>query len=121
MKQIACPKCKQEDLVKSGVVKGASAIVAAIKTIFTVPLKSGKTSIRIMSSKALQLYIEGVTYREIERILWHQSCIRNELGEVIQHQSPRELWSTGQPIRYSVTRSCSIFSATVITWADPAV
>ena len=69
MKQIACPKCKQEDLVKSGVVKGRQRYRCRSCNYFFTVLKSGKNIDPYYVIKALQLYIEGVTYREIERIL----------------------------------------------------
>ena len=69
MKQIACPKCKQEDLVKSGVVKGRQRYRCRNCNYFFTVLKSGKNIDPYYVIKALQLYIEGVTYREIERIL----------------------------------------------------
>jgi transposase-like protein len=69
MKQIACPKCQSEVLIKSGVVKGRQRYRCKnCQYSFTV-LKEGKQIDPYYVIKALQLYIEGVTYREIERIL----------------------------------------------------
>ena len=69
MKQIACPKCQSEELIKSGVVKGRQRFrCKSCGFCFTV-LKEGKSIDPYYVIKALQLYIEGVTYREIERIL----------------------------------------------------
>lgn len=69
MKPIACPKCQSEDLTKSGVVKGRQRYrCKACQYVFTV-LKEGKQIDPYYVIKALQLYIEGVSLREIERIL----------------------------------------------------
>ena len=69
MKQIACPKCDSETLIKSGVVKGRQRFQCKnCHYSFTV-LKEGKHIDPYYVIKALQLFIEGVTYREIERIL----------------------------------------------------
>jgi hypothetical protein len=37
-------------------------------------------------TKALQLYLEGLSYREIERIIG--VCHHQQLGEIVQHQKP---------------------------------
>jgi transposase-like protein len=69
MKPIACPKCESEQLTKSGVVKGRQRFrCKGCQYVFTV-LKEGKQIDPYYVIKALQLYIEGVTLREIERIL----------------------------------------------------
>lgn len=69
MKQIACPKCQSQQLIKSGVIKGRQRFrCKACSYSFTV-LKEGKNIDPYYVIKALQLYIEGVTLREIERIL----------------------------------------------------
>lgn len=69
MKSIACPKCKSEALIKSGVVKGRQRFrCKQCNYSFTV-LKEGKNIDPYYVIKALQLFIEGVTFREIERIL----------------------------------------------------
>ncbi len=69
MKQIACPRCQSEDSAKSGVVKGRQRYrCRSCQYHFTV-LKQGKNIDPYYVIKALQLYIEGVTFREIERIL----------------------------------------------------
>lgn len=69
MKKIACPKCDAEDLIKSGIVKERQRYRCKnCQYSFTV-LKGGKNIDPYYVIKALQLYIEGVTLREIERIL----------------------------------------------------
>jgi transposase-like protein len=69
MIQIACPKCKSEHIVKSGVVKGRQRFRCKECNYFFTVLKEGKNIDPYYVIKALQLYMEGVTYREIERIL----------------------------------------------------
>lgn len=69
MKKIACPKCDAENLIKSGIVKDRQRYrCKKCNYSFTV-LKEGKNIDPYFVIKALQLYIEGVTFREIERIL----------------------------------------------------
>ncbi len=69
MKQIACPKCNSQQLIKSGVVKGRQRYRCKSCSFSFTVLKEGKSIDPYYVIKALQLYIEGVTYREIERIL----------------------------------------------------
>lgn len=69
MKDIFCPKCKSEEIVKSGMAKGKQRYKChSCNYNFTV-MKEGKSIDPYYVIKALQLYIEGVTLREIERIL----------------------------------------------------
>ena len=69
MKEIACPKCKREALIKSGVVKGRQRFRCKSCNYFFTVLKEGKHIDPYYVIKALQLHMEGVTIREIERIL----------------------------------------------------
>ena len=69
MKQIICPKCKSENNVKSGVVKGRQRFRCKTCNYFFTVQKEGKSIDPYYVIKALQLYMEGLTYREIERIL----------------------------------------------------
>ncbi|MBS1741456.1 MAG: IS1 family transposase [Bacteroidetes bacterium] len=69
MKHIECPKCKSQQVAKSGVVKGRQRYhCKECKYFFTV-LKEGRKIDPYYVIKALQLHIEGVSFREIERIL----------------------------------------------------
>ena len=69
MKQINCPRCSGEDIMKSGVVKGRQRFKCRNCSYFFTVLKGGKQVDPYYVIKALQLYIEGISYREIERIL----------------------------------------------------
>jgi transposase-like protein len=69
MKKIACPKCDSENLIKSGIVKDRQRYRCKNCSYSFTVLKDGKNIDPYYVIKALQLYIEGVTLREIERIL----------------------------------------------------
>lgn len=69
MNPICCPKCNSELLIKSGVVKNRQRYKCKQCAYFFTVMKDGKSIDPYYIIKALQLYIEGVTYREIERIL----------------------------------------------------
>ncbi len=69
MKQIACPKCQSQELIKSGVIKERQRFRCKLCGYSFTVLKEGKSIDPYYVIKALQLYIEGVTFREIERIL----------------------------------------------------
>lgn len=68
--QLSCPSCQSEGpFVKSGVIKDRQRYQCkSCKYNFTV-LKQGKSIDPYYVIKALQLHLEGVSYREIERIL----------------------------------------------------
>jgi len=59
----ACSKCESEDLVK----KGSDTNVKYAITPCTVS-KLGKVKLPEVLRKALQLYLEGLSFRGIERI-----------------------------------------------------
>lgn len=64
-----CPSCSSENQIKSGVVNGRQRYKCKdCNYNFTVD-KIGKKIDDYYVNKALQLYLEGLTYREIERIL----------------------------------------------------
>jgi hypothetical protein len=69
MKSLQCPKCKAEDIAKSGVVKGRQRYHCKSCGYHFTVLKEGKSIDPYYVIKALQLYIEGISLREIERIL----------------------------------------------------
>lgn len=69
MQEIKCPKCQGEEVAKSGVVGGRQRYKCKnCKYHFTVS-KLGKSIDKYYVIKALQLYLEGISLREIERIL----------------------------------------------------
>ena len=69
MKNKACPKCDNSDVIKSGIVNERQRFTCkSCGYNFTVN-KLGKQIDDYYVIKALQLYLEGVSYREIERIL----------------------------------------------------
>lgn len=64
-----CPKCSGSHIVKSGIIKERQRFLCKdCKYYFTVN-KLGKKIDDYYVTKALQLYLEGLSYREIERII----------------------------------------------------
>ncbi|MDY0781559.1 transposase-like zinc-binding domain-containing protein [Tenacibaculum sp. IB213877] len=69
MKINSCPNCSSESIIKSGIIKDRQRYKCkSCGYNFTVN-KLGKKIDDYYVNKALQLYLEGLTYREIERIL----------------------------------------------------
>ena len=64
-----CPKCESDLTVKSGVVKGRQRFKCKNCGYYFTVQKLGKQTDNYLVIKALQLHIEGVSYREIERLL----------------------------------------------------
>lgn len=69
MKSIQCPRCQSEEYIKSGVISGRQRFKCKDCGYNFTVLKKGKEIDQYYVVKALQLYIEGISYREIERIL----------------------------------------------------
>ncbi|MBL7831176.1 MAG: IS1 family transposase [Saprospiraceae bacterium] len=69
MIQPVCPKCKSEHLTRSGVVKMRQRYHCKKCDYYFTVLKDGKSIDPYFIIKAFQLYLEGLSYREIERIL----------------------------------------------------
>ncbi len=69
MKENLCPNCNSEHNIKSGVVKGRQRYKCKDCSYFFTVNKLGKKIDDYYVNKALQLYLEGLSYREIERIL----------------------------------------------------
>ena len=69
MKKNICPNCSSEHNIKSGVVKERQRHKCKDCGYFFTVNKLGKKIDDYYVNKALQLYLEGLTYREIERIL----------------------------------------------------
>ena len=69
MKNKTCPNCNSDRCIKSGIVNNRQRYKCKdCGYNFTVN-KLGKKIDDYYVNKALQLYLEGLTYREIERIL----------------------------------------------------
>lgn len=69
MKIANCPRCKSDQITKSGIVKARQRFLCKSCRYYFSVEKEGKSIDPYYVVKALQLHIEGVTYREIERIL----------------------------------------------------
>ncbi len=64
-----CPNCKSTEFIKSGVVKNRQRYKCKACGYFFTVNKHGKEIDEYYVNKALQLYLEGLSYREIERVL----------------------------------------------------
>jgi transposase-like protein len=64
-----CPKCTAEKVVKSGIINQRQRYKCKKCGYYFTVSKVGKQIDSYYVIKALQLYIEGVSYREIERLL----------------------------------------------------
>lgn len=64
-----CPKCLSEEIVKSGFINDKQRYKCKKCNYFFTVNKLGKKIDSYYVIKALQLYIEGISYREIERLL----------------------------------------------------
>lgn len=69
MKAKKCPRCKGAELVKSGVIRNRQRYHCKSCSYYFTVEKAGKSIDPYYVVKALQLYIEGISCREIERIL----------------------------------------------------
>lgn len=69
MEQHCCPRCMGTHLVKSGVVNDRQRFRCKGCNYFFTVQKLGKRIDNYYVIKALQLYLEGISFREIERIL----------------------------------------------------
>lgn len=69
MKINHCPNCNSDTSIKSGVIKNRQRYKCKTCGYFYTVNKLGKKIDDYYVNKALQLYLEGLTYREIERIL----------------------------------------------------
>jgi len=64
-----CPNCNSDQYIKSGIVNEKQRYKCKKCNYFFTVNKLGKQIDDYYVNKALQLYLEGLTYREIERIL----------------------------------------------------
>ena len=64
-----CPKCDSKNFVKSGIIKERQRFKCKSCNYYFTVQKLGKRIEAEYVIKALQLYLEGISFREIERIL----------------------------------------------------
>jgi hypothetical protein len=69
MKIELCPNCRSDRNIKSGIVNNRQRYKCKKCSYFYSVNKVGKKIDDYYVNKSLQLYLEGLTYREIERIL----------------------------------------------------
>lgn len=69
MELYSCPKCQNDHIIKSGIVKGKQRYLCKKCSYYFTVNKLGKKIDSYYVTKALQLYLEGLSFREIERIL----------------------------------------------------
>jgi transposase-like protein len=69
MKIEHCPNCNSDQHIKSGIVNNRQRYKCKKCSYYFTVNKVGKKIDDYYVNKALQLYLEGLTYREIERIL----------------------------------------------------
>ena len=65
----SCPKCLQNNVVKSGIVKERQRFLCKDCNYYFTVKKIGKQIDDYYVTKALHLYLEGLSFREIERII----------------------------------------------------
>ncbi|KIA90564.1 transposase-like zinc-binding domain-containing protein [Kaistella jeonii] len=65
----SCPKCKEKNIVKSGIINERQRFLCKDCSYYFTVKKLGKQIDDYVVTKALQLYLEGLSYREIERII----------------------------------------------------
>ena len=69
MEILACPKCQGNHIIKSGVINSKQRYLCKKCNYFFTVNKIGKKIDDYYVTKALQLYLEGLSFREIERII----------------------------------------------------
>ena len=67
--QSPCPRCQSVDVVKAGIVADRQRYKCKSCNYFYSVAKLGKAIDDYYIIKGLQLYLEGLSYREIERLL----------------------------------------------------
>ena len=65
----SCPKCNEKNVVKSGIINERQRFYCKDCNYYFTVKKLGKQIDDYFVTKALQLYLEGLSYREIERII----------------------------------------------------
>lgn len=69
MKISTCPRCQGQHIVKSGIINDKQRFKCKSCNYYFTVNKIGKKIDNYYVTKALQLYLEGLSFREIERIL----------------------------------------------------
>jgi transposase-like protein len=69
MEIVSCPKCQNNYIIKSGIINNKQRYLCKKCNYFFTVNKIGKKIDDYYVTKALQLYLEGLSYREIERII----------------------------------------------------
>ena len=69
MEILICPKCQGNHIIKSGVINSKQRYLCKKCNYFFTVNKIGKKIDDYYVTKALQLYLEGLSFREIERII----------------------------------------------------
>jgi hypothetical protein len=69
MEILTCPKCQGNQITKSGIINSKQRYLCKKCNYFFTVNKIGKKIDDYYVTKALQLYLEGLSFREIERII----------------------------------------------------
>lgn len=69
MELLICPRCQNNHIIKSGIINSKQRYLCKKCTYFFTVNKIGKKIDEYYVTKALQLYLEGLSFREIERII----------------------------------------------------
>jgi transposase-like protein len=69
MQLVNCPKCQNDRIIKSGIISEKQRYTCKKCSYSFTVAKLGKKIDDYYIVKALQLYLEGLSFREIERIL----------------------------------------------------
>ena len=89
MKKPICPKCKSDNYTKSGIIDERQRYQCkACKYHYTVN-KEGKNTDPYYVIKGLQLYLEGISLREIERIIGVSHVTVSNWVKKYLHDTPK--------------------------------
>ena len=69
MELLTFPKCQNNHIIKSGIINSKQRYLCKKCNYFFTVNKIGKKIDDYYVTKALQLYLEGLSFREIERII----------------------------------------------------
>jgi len=65
----SCPKCNSKDITKAGIIDDRQRYKCKECNYHFTVAKSGKSTDIQIVKRALQLYLEGLSYREIESLI----------------------------------------------------